>query len=461
MRSTSRFLVETPQKYFDALRNLDIDTATIDEIERRGTSVNLQPVDTDGSRAALNGETGFQIFDNYRGDKVLSAYRPVNIDHLNWALMSEIDESEAFAASVALSNQVNTIALTLIVIFAAASTAVGYLFTRMIFSPVADTVETLKNIAQGDGDLTQRLNDKRSDEMGELARWFNTFIGDTQQIILSAQNIMDEVQRSAGILKDDAKNTQDVISEMNTRTSQISESMSDTEQTMQTVSEVTATNSDVASQTDHAATSGVSVVKECTDSINQVSNDLNQMDKVVKSLEKDSHDIGEVISVIRSIAEQTNLLALNAAIEAARAGESGRGFAVVADEVRSLASRTQESTGSIEASIEAIRGNVDQTVQLAKSSSERASVGLEKAQAAQTAFEDISASISQINTNSQQLSETTEEQLSNTTDIGTRIVEINQFSENTRETIDQIAHLGESLSNQVIELTTKLSRYKT
>jgi methyl-accepting chemotaxis protein len=457
----SRFLVEAPEEYFAVLADVGVDDKTITEIERRETSVNLQPVDTVGTRAAIQGEAGFQVFEDYRGVPVLSAYRPLNIENLNWAIMSEIDESEAFASSQQLTGQVRTITIILIAVFVLVSAGIGYWLARLIFQPVNTTVETLKNIAQGDGDLTLRLDQERSDEMGELARWFNMFMSDVQQIILSAQNIMQEVQHNSAHLKEDATATQNVLKDLNASTDQISEAMVNSEQIMHIVSTVTATNTDVAGQTDDAAVAGVEIIKQCTQSIKDVSQALSEMDTVVKGLEKDSHEIGEVINVIRSIAEQTNLLALNAAIEAARAGESGRGFAVVADEVRSLASRTQESTGSIETSIETIRANVEKAVHLATQSSDRAGVGLSNAQEAQQSFEAISGSISQINTNSQQLSEASEEQLTNTSEISSRISEINGYTEGTSMTVDQIARMGESLSGKVTELAMKLERYKT
>jgi methyl-accepting chemotaxis protein len=461
MRSMSRFLIEAPDEYFDLLRKIGTPESLIIDIKTKNSSVSLQPVNTLGTQAASNGERGFQIFKDYRGVSVLSAYKPLEIEGLNWAIMSEIDESEAFAFTSILSERIVTIAIIIMTVTIITGAGIGILFGRQIFQPIRKTIDRLQNIAEGDGDLTLLLDENRNDEMGELAHWFNKFMTDVRSLIHEMKRMSDDLVTASDEFSMDAEKTSDSIGQQNVLTKDISTSIQQMQVLMESVSNSSAKTTELSNGTFDSTQKGVEVIKACTTSIDSLSKDIVKMAEVIGKLDSASEEVGQVISVIRAIAEQTNLLALNAAIEAARAGESGRGFAVVADEVRMLASRTQESTATIEASIENIQGGVTQAVKLADYSKQSVEVGLDNATQADQAFNSISEAVSTINSTSEHLSSAAKHQYETAQAISTQVVDINQFAANTDTLAKSISDRGHSLKTYVNDLTQKLMRYRT
>lgn len=185
MRSNSRFLVEEPEAYFAALQNTQIDDQLITQIRQKETSIGFQAVDTLSVKNALAGEVGHALITDYRGIEVFSAYKPIDITGLNWVIVSEIDRNEALASASVLKTSTLKLGVIVLMVALAAGLLVGLLFARRISRPIDLTVDTLRNIAEGEGDLTLRLNDVRRDEMGDLARHFNAFAEDVRTMVSS------------------------------------------------------------------------------------------------------------------------------------------------------------------------------------------------------------------------------------------------------------------------------------
>ena len=167
MRNQSRFLIEDREGYLQAIRESGLDESIIKKITTFNTSIDLQPVDTIGTRAALAGETNTEIFPDYRGVEVLSAYRPLNLPGLSWVIMSEIDEAEALLPAHRLRNRTLILmgVLTLGVIF------ISFMFARTMTRPIQNLTDKAKKIAQGDLGLT--IEASGGDEIAQLARNFD------------------------------------------------------------------------------------------------------------------------------------------------------------------------------------------------------------------------------------------------------------------------------------------------
>ncbi|XXE29122.1 methyl-accepting chemotaxis protein [Pseudomonas sp. R4-83] len=221
--------------------------------------------------------------------------------------------------------------------------------------PINSVAEMLKNIASGEGDLTQRLNYSKKDELGELVNWFNRFLDKLQPTIAQIKQSITEARGTADQSSEIARQTSEGMQVQFREIDQVATASNEMSATAHDVANSASNAANAAKGADQSAKDGMAIIERSTRDINQLADEVSKAVTEVEALAVNSEQIGSVLEVIRSIAEQTNLLALNAAIEAARAGESGRGFAVVADEVRNLAKRTQDSVEEIRLVIERIQ----------------------------------------------------------------------------------------------------------
>jgi methyl-accepting chemotaxis protein len=223
-----------------------------------------------------------------------------------------------------------------------------FLLRRLLIKPVYRLVALLKDIAEGEGDLTARLDANSSDEIGELAKWFNVFVEKIQYTVQTIGQHVHDVASSSeeltAVSHQLSSNSEETAAQANV-VSAASEQVSKNVQTVAAgAEEMSASIKEIAKSANDAARVAKDAV-EVTEKTNQT----------ITKLGASSAEIGNVVKVITSIAEQTNLLALNATIEAARAGEAGKGFAVVANEVKELAKQTGQATEDISNKISAIQ----------------------------------------------------------------------------------------------------------
>ncbi len=460
MRSMSRFLVEDKDAYLQALIAGGTHADVAEEINAHDTSIGLQEVRTVGSEAALSGEKGFEIFDDYRGVPVLSAFSPVDIMGLRWAIMSEIDESEAFSAADTLATTVLTAVVIILLLVVAVAVAAGWLFSGTITRPLNRTVAMIRDIGQGDGDLTQRLDENSKDEFGELAKGFNQFVSKLQNIVSDIDSSVSALNSSAGDLANVTEHSNRTTQEQQSQTEQISTAISEMAASVNEVARHAVEAAQSATTADSEADTGRLVVDNTIDNITQLANEVDKATEVVQSLANESDKIGTVLDVIRDIAEQTNLLALNAAIEAARAGEQGRGFAVVADEVRSLASRTQESTEEIQNMIHRLQSGTSTAVTVMEAGRELSHVSADKAREAGGALEKITQAISLINNMNTQIASAAEEQSVVAEEISQNVRHVKELSDSSATDASQIAKNSEDLARVAGHLQGVVAQFK-
>ena len=362
MRSNGRFLIEDKANYLQLMRSIGLDSETVEAMEQKDTSMGLQPVKTPGTRAALAGQTGYGVFDDYRGVSVLSAYKPIKIGGLNWAIMSEIDADEAFAPVAALRNNTIARASGVIVIALIAGIIVAILLAKSVLKPISELRSTIIDMVEGEGDLTKRITLDTNDEIAELGGWFNKFVGHLDNTF---SDLIASALRLIPMSKDLADGNNEITNAANEQNRQISTlrgrlvTASDSSDKVKNEAQEIA---EASRQGANNVTQGLATFEETQDKVQGLDSIMDDATQSIEQLKSDSDNIVTVIDVISGIADQTNLLALNAAIEAARAGEAGRGFAVVADEVRALASRTRESTLEVSAMVEAIQNGTDNVV---------------------------------------------------------------------------------------------------
>ncbi len=191
LRNNSRFLVEDKEAYLDALKNGGISKTALNRIDALETSIFLQECRTSSASKALAGNTGNQIINDYRGVPVLSSYAPVNVSGLKWAILAEIDEEEAFAAS----NNMTQFAIFLSVIIAALIAFAGYLFAGKIANPVVRLSEAAQKVANGDTNISVKVNSK--DEIGRLGIAFNSMVTSIAESIEKIEQKSEEAEKTA------------------------------------------------------------------------------------------------------------------------------------------------------------------------------------------------------------------------------------------------------------------------
>ena len=329
-----------------------------------------------------------------------------------------------------------------------------------IARPLKQMVTMLDDIAQGEGDLTRRLSSDRKDELGSIAKGFNTFLAKLQAMIT-------QVVSSVQSVSDSSEHTADIAIRTNIG---IQKQMAEIDQVATAVQEMTATAQDVArnatqaaqaaSHADQAASQGMQIVRDTSNSIGVLAVEIGKAVDVVQTLAKDSENITAILIAIRGIAEQTNLLALNAAIEAARAGEQGRGFAVVADEVRNLAQKTQKATEEIQSMIQQLQQGTRDVVRVMEDSQNRTDESVQHAAKAAEALETITQAVSVINDMNTQIASAAEEQSAVADDINRNVINIGQVANEVAGGADESSSASADLTKLAEQQRRLINQFK-
>jgi len=343
--------------------------------------------------------------------------------------------------------------LTVSIIFMVALVAGLMLIVNSIRTPLRDVHNAMNEIARGEGDLTQRLPIRGNDEITAIARSFNTFITQIQDLVKESKNASEILSRLSEEISSISSETRHLTDDQLQQTDQAATGSNEMSQTIHEVAGNAERAASAATDVAENANSGKSTMEKTQQRIGHLAKDIQQSCEVIQGLQAETDSIGSVLDVIRGIAEQTNLLALNAAIEAARAGEQGRGFAVVADEVRSLASRTQESTEEINKMISRLQ---EQAASAVRSMEENAKNSEDTAESAHIALESISSISSAVNTITEMslsIASAVEEQSAAANEISGNVIRIAESSghiaDNMRKTETSSHKLSESSSAMV------------
>lgn len=460
LRSESRFLITDKANYLEALNQSGVSTKTISEIDAKDVSLGLQPVNTDASQRALTGQTGFDVVLDYRGTPVYSAYAPLDIKGLKWAILSEIEESEGLSATNELVSVLRStsIYLTLLVV------AVGFILVlyvgKALSKPILTMHQTVEEISKT-LNIGLRIEETNSqDELSEMAKALNHMLDAFEQVFSVVLSTRQKLGESIGNLSSCVESVALTSSKQNDMTLSLSTAIEELSATSITLKNSAESNQEIGNETADQAKTGLEIIVANQKVSGELSVALTNASQHVEQVALDAINIVTVLDTIRSIAEQTNLLALNAAIEAARAGEQGRGFAVVADEVRTLAQRTQDSTSEIQEIIEQLQGGSDLSVKSMSTATSKIESALETANQAGNMFEIINEKLAQIVQQSDQVTHAAEEQTLVTQEMAQSVSLISQKSDENREFMTQLSEINDQVTFVNVELKDALSKFK-
>ena len=430
------------------------------------------------SAAALKAIQGGEPFqeisqtESFSGD-TLSIFAPIKFgnDFDIWNLAISVSMDKVFAKAKSLRNTSIAIGLiSLLILFI----VVYGIATLLIARPLDKAVASLRDIAEGEGDLTMRLQTKNRDEIGELAHWFNVFIERLQSIIKRVSEnsaILDSASGELSTISQKLSTDADGTCQRANNVSAASDKMSANLNNVAAAMEESSTNANMvaaAAEEMNVTINGISENAEKArnisgEAVDQAENASEKMSELGLAAEK----IGRVTETITEISEQTNLLALNATIEAARAGEAGKGFAVVANEIKDLAKQTSEATLDIKNLIEDVQKTtqsagteIGQISQVIGGVNEIVATIATSVEEQTAATQEIADNISQTSQGIQEVNENVNQSSKVASDITEDIAQVNLAATNISDRSSEVEQSSKQLQDRATELNTIVNSFK-
>ncbi|MFM2480085.1 methyl-accepting chemotaxis protein [Celerinatantimonas sp. YJH-8] len=393
------------------------------------------------SAIGLSYKEGEQLFNESRG--YLDQISDIIIAHANQRSeqLAELHQNYRYGQLILLG--ISLVVCLWVLIF----------FPSLITKDLGQIIQRVKILAQGGGDLTQRIAISRKDELGQLGHYLDQFIIQLNALV---KEVIDSVQRSDDEVKSLDRMSHQTRLSLQKQTDSVREVNHASREMNEAIQAVSESTSEAALAAEHAhdnATKGQGQVETTRNNIETLNSSVVEAVNAISRIEEVTTQIGSVLTVISGIAEQTNLLALNAAIEAARAGESGRGFAVVADEVRALAGKTQLSTDDVKEMISNLNQSVQAAVSTMKEASDRALLTRDSSEETKQAIDAMMVSIIQMTELATHIAEVTNEQRQSAESVQNHITEIEGIAQNSA---DQAAQVDQSCT-KLAELHRQLN----
>lgn len=418
MRNDSRMLIEDKEGYLLAVQQAELPEDIISNIELKDTSVGLQRVDSPGTRSAFSGVTGFDLYEDYRGEFVLSAFAPINVPGIQWAIFSNLQEDESLERLEELTAEITkgTVPIALVILLVGG--IAGFFFFGRIAAPISHMEATVTKVAEGD--FTARADIKTGDELETLSNAFNGLLEDrlsalakaekenellnnsiiellkasfqlsqrdltvqvpvtedvtgpladainqmateTSKVLLNVRRITDDVEAASNQVKVQGDNVSKVAEAEREVVDTTMAELSAAAEAMNKIAEVAQSCNEIASQATQTTQTALTTVNRTVDGMGEIRESIHETEKRIKRLGERAQEISGIVDIINNIAERTHVLALNASMQAAAAGEAGRGFSVVADEVQRLAESSRNATSQISALVKNIQVETNDTI---------------------------------------------------------------------------------------------------
>ncbi|KAF4324633.1 hypothetical protein G195_001976 [Phytophthora kernoviae 00238/432] len=383
-------------------------------------------------------------------------------EETGWKIGGTMFQSEVFNASKDIR------VATIIVILSATILTLIFIIwlTRSMLRPIKRLQESARAVSKGD--LTVKLETRRKDEVGELAKYFERMVDNLRMMILGVQETAEQVSASSQELSASADQTTKAIEHS---TMAIQELAEGAEQQVKSVTDGSGQMSQMAEDvrmmservqsvttnmrhTSGAAYSGNEAAGEAVEQMNSIQETVEQLATVIQSLNARSVEIGSMVDVIATISKQTNLLALNASIEAARAGDAGRGFAVVAGEVRKLAEESGSSAAQIGELVHNIRQDMDAALSAMEAAQTRVGDGLQAVNTSGQSFAQIREAVEDAAHTLDDLSETTKQLESGASNVAKAMNDISIVTQESAANTESVSASSQEQLASVEEIAS-------
>lgn len=418
MRNDSRAFVENKDEYLATVEKTGLHADVVSNMEQKDTTVGLQTVDNLGTQSALGGVTGYDVLEDYKGEPVLSAFAPINVPGLNWAIFSNLSEEESLEQLKNLQSGIQLGSLYIAVGVVLFGGLIGLLFSIFFARPINHLENIVTKVAEGD--FTARAIIKTNDELETLSKAFNGLLDDrlsqlakaekenemlnnsiiellkasfqlsqrdltvqvpvtedvtgpladainqmateTSKVLLNVRKISDEVGEASNRVKIQAHSVVKVAEAEREVVATTMTELAAASEAMNKIAEVAQSCNEIAAEATRSTQVALETVTSTINGMSEIRETIHETEKRIKRLGERSQEISGIVDIINNIAERTHVLALNASMQAAAAGEAGRGFSVVADEVQRLAESSRNATSQISALVKNIQVETNDTI---------------------------------------------------------------------------------------------------